>query len=96
MNILTEKLTFIQGILGLGYQSIAQSKETTVFQNMFSQGLISQNKFSFWLNRDPSQSNGGQLFLGGSNPNYYTGNFTYVPVSKQGISLGFTKRLDKS
>ena len=45
--------------------------EVTVFQNIFRQGQISQNKFSFWLNRDPTKTNGGQLFFGGSNPNYH-------------------------
>jgi len=27
---------------------------------------------------------GGELILGGSDPQYYKGNFSYVPVSKQG------------
>lgn len=27
---------------------------------------------------------GGELILGGSDPNYYTGQFNYVPVSQEG------------
>lgn len=27
---------------------------------------------------------GGELILGGSDPNYYTGQFSYVPVSQEG------------
>ena len=81
--------------MGLGYQSIARGGATTVFQNMFNQSLISQNKFSFWLNRNPDQTNGGQLFFGGSNPYYYIGDFTYVPVSTQGIIYFFNYRLTK-
>ena len=27
---------------------------------------------------------GGELILGSSDPKYYTGNFSYVPVSKKG------------
>ncbi len=73
---------FTKGILGLGYSGTTE--ETTLFENMYNQGLVKQKIFSFWLNRDPSQENGGQLFLGGSNPKYYISNFTYVPVSKQG------------
>ncbi len=41
--------------------------------------------FSFWLNRNLDQSNGGQLFLGGSNPRYYTGSFTYLNVTNNGF-----------
>jgi len=36
---------------------------------MFAQGLIPRKAFSFWLNRNQmDQTNGGQLFFGGSNP----------------------------
>jgi cathepsin D len=68
----------------MAFNTISVDGVETVFGNMFSQGLIPRNAFSFWLDRDPSNANGGELFLGGSDPNYYTGDFTYVNVTRKG------------
>ncbi len=73
-----------KGIFGLAYKSLSIEGKETIFDNMFNQGLIHKKVFSFWLNRNPFDTkNGGQLFFGGSNPNFYIGNFTYVNVSQQ-------------
>ena len=37
-----------------------------------------------WYIRDPNAEIGGELILGGSDPNYYTGEMTYVPVQREG------------
>jgi len=41
-------------------------------------------QFIIYNFRDPTAKQGGELILGGSDPQFYTGNFSYMPVTKQG------------
>lgn len=72
------------GILGMGYPQIAVNQIKPVFNQMFSQGHLSKNQFSFYLSRDPNAAEGGELSLGGVDTSKFTGNFTYHAVTRQG------------
>ncbi|XP_053953863.1 lysosomal aspartic protease-like [Anastrepha ludens] len=71
------------GILGMGYQSIAVDNVVPPFYNLYSQGLVSSDVFSFYLAR-AGTSIGGEMILGGSDFSYYQGELTYTSISEQG------------
>jgi len=70
------------GILGLGYPTIAVNKITPVFNTIVEQGKADPI-FAFYLNRDPEGAVGGEITFGGSNPEHYTGEITWLPVTRQ-------------
>lgn len=52
---------------------------------MIDQGLVKEEVFSFWLNRDASdEDNGGELVFGGSDPKHFKGEHKYTPVTRKG------------
>lgn len=80
-------LTFLvarfDGILGLAFDSISVDYVPPVWYNILSQNLVQQPVFGVWLNRNASDSNGGELTLGGVDSTHYTGQVTYIPLTDQ-------------
>ncbi|KAK8948415.1 Aspartic proteinase oryzasin-1 [Platanthera zijinensis] len=72
------------GILGLGFKEISVGNVVPVWYNMVDQGLIEEPVFSFWFNRNSKDGDGGEVVFGGSDPNHYKGEHTYVPVTRKG------------
>ncbi|XP_025270259.1 lysosomal aspartic protease-like [Camponotus floridanus] len=68
------------GVVGLGYLDLSIQGITPIFDNMIKQGLVSSSIFSFYLYRDSSNETGGEFILGGSDPDHYEGDFTYLSI----------------
>lgn len=76
---LAYKLGKFDGILGLAFPIISVNKAPTVFENMFTQGVVESNVFSFYLGKESGEK--GELLLGGIDSDKYTGDINYVPLS---------------
>ncbi|TRZ14006.1 hypothetical protein HGM15179_013074 [Zosterops borbonicus] len=80
-------MTFIaakfDGILGMAYPKISVEGAEPFFDNIMKQKLIEKNIFSFYLNRDPTGDPGGEMILGGTDPKYYKGKFTWFNVTRK-------------
>ncbi|KAH0993230.1 hypothetical protein GBA52_004713 [Prunus armeniaca] len=89
-GVLTFLAARFDGVLGLGFQDISVGEATPVWYfsgcryNMVQQGHMSQQIFSIWLNHDPTSRVGGEIVFGGFDWRHFTGDHTYVPISKKG------------
>ncbi|PPD88932.1 hypothetical protein GOBAR_DD14144 [Gossypium barbadense] len=77
-------LASFDGILGLGFQDISVGNVAPLWHSMMQQSLVAQKVFSFWFNKDPMASEGGELVFGGVDPKHFKGQHTYVPVTQKG------------
>uniref|UniRef100_A0A4W6D6J0 Peptidase A1 domain-containing protein n=1 Tax=Lates calcarifer TaxID=8187 RepID=A0A4W6D6J0_LATCA len=71
------------GVLGMAYPSISVANVVPVFDTAMAAKLLPENIFSFYISRDPKATVGGELILGGTDPQYYTGDVHYVNVTRK-------------
>jgi cathepsin D len=66
------------GVMGMAFQSISEFNAPPVFQTLISEGVLTSEVFGFKL-----ATSGSELFLGGTNSELYTGDFTWVSLTNQ-------------
>lgn len=71
------------GIMGLAFDTISVDGVTPVWYNMVNQGLVEDAVFSFYLNRNSSETEGSELIFGGVDSSKISGDVFYVPVTKK-------------
>jgi len=75
------------GILGMGPAKAAVDQVPMPMDQLVSQGVITANIFSCFLSSN--QSKGSTLVLGGVDSQFYSGDFSYVPVAKAAAILPY-------
>jgi len=69
------------GILGLAFQALSDSGYAPVIDNIITQHLLTENKFSFYFSTDESVES--SLTLGTPNTDLYTGSLTYITLAEE-------------
>ncbi|KAG9022673.1 Type I transmembrane sorting receptor [Tulasnella sp. UAMH 9824] len=68
----------MSGLMGLAFESAAQTKATPWFFNLANQGALASNLFSFYLTRQ--RANGSELCIGCIDSTKFTGQPEYFPL----------------
>lgn len=71
------------GILGLGYDTIAVNKIVPPFYNMIEQGLLDDPVFAFYLGNSENGGDESEAVFGGINEDHYTGKLTEIPLRRK-------------
>ncbi|KIJ60518.1 hypothetical protein HYDPIDRAFT_98543 [Hydnomerulius pinastri MD-312] len=67
------------GLMGMAFKSISDYNANPVFQTLVADGKTDNSVFAFKL-----ASSGSELYIGGTNSDLYTGDFTYADVTQEG------------
>ncbi|XP_028305859.1 nothepsin [Gouania willdenowi] len=78
-------LAKFDGVLGLGFPSLAEILGNPVFDNMMAQKIVDKPVFSFYLSRAAGGSSpDGELLLGGIDESLYNGPINWIPLTSKG------------
>ena len=64
--------------MGMAFESISVYGASPTFQTLISEGAVTASVFGFKF-----ATSGSELFLGGTNSDLYTGDFTWVPLTTE-------------
>jgi saccharopepsin len=70
------------GIMGLGFDTIAVNHIVPPFYNMINQKLIDEPVFAFYLS-DTNSGDDSEAVFGGVDKNHYTGKITTIPLRRK-------------
>ncbi|XP_056367393.1 gastricsin [Oenanthe melanoleuca] len=71
------------GILGMAFPSLAVGGMATALEGMLEQDQLAEPIFSFYFSRQPTYEYGGELILGGIDPQLFQGDITWAPVAQK-------------
>ncbi|KAM6398983.1 pepsin B-like [Rhynochetos jubatus] len=71
------------GILGMAYPGVGIGGYNTLMQNMLQQNQLAEPIFSFYYSCNPTYSYGGEVILGGVDPQLYSGEVVWAPVIQE-------------
>jgi len=71
------------GIVGMGYDALAARGISTPFTELMKTDKCDEKVFAFWMNKAANGEDGGEMTLCGMDSNHYTGDLTYVPVTRK-------------
>ncbi|KAF9222826.1 Asp-domain-containing protein [Gyrodon lividus] len=67
------------GVLGMAFQAISDYYQSPFFQSLVTEGQTDEPIFAFSF-----AAPGPELYIGGTNPDMYNGDFAWAPVTQQG------------
>uniref|UniRef100_A0A8B9FJJ2 Peptidase A1 domain-containing protein n=1 Tax=Amazona collaria TaxID=241587 RepID=A0A8B9FJJ2_9PSIT len=71
------------GILGMAYPGVGIPGYNTLMQNMLQQSQLAEPIFSFYYSHNPTYGYGGEVILGGVDPQLYSREVLWAPVVQE-------------